>query len=113
MDISSLSFDNIVIESESSPIAIVCDPGITLRGIKNFQFSNIRINAKHPVTLEGNVSTILENIGFHRVSGVISRETPLVTKFVSDLELDHFKVTAATGEPEVFARKKGSSWETE
>ena len=113
MDISSLSFDNIVIESESSPIAIVCDPGITLRGIKNFQFSNIRINAKHPVTLEGNVSTILENIGFHRVSGVISRETPLVTKFVSDLELDHFKVTAATGEPEVFAREKGSSWETE
>ncbi|MBR1953158.1 MAG: hypothetical protein IKA32_11295, partial [Lentisphaeria bacterium] len=108
-----LAFENISIESESSPVAIICDPGITLRGIRNFFFSGIRIKAKHPVLLEGNVSTVLENICFHRVGGVIDRETPLVTKFVRDLELDHFKISAATGEPEVFARKKGSSWETE
>ena len=113
MDIRDLAFENISIESESSPVAIICDPGITLRGIRNFFFSGIRIKAKHPVLLEGNVSTVLENICFHRVGGVIDRETPLVTKFVRDLELDHFKISAATGEPEVFARKKGASWETE
>ena len=72
-----------------------------------------RIVETLPSKVTGCFALILENIGFHRVSGVISRETPLVTKFVSDLELDHFKVTAATGEPEVFAREKGSSWETE
>ena len=112
MDIHDLTFDDFDIESASSPLAISCDPGITLRGIKNFIFSNIRIRAAYPMHFDGNVSTILENIVLKNVTGVINYNTPLMTKFVRNLEMENCKLSAETGEPEEFTRQKTKGWET-
>jgi hypothetical protein len=112
MDIHDLPFDDFDIESASSPLAISCDPGITLRGIKNFIFSNIRIRAAYPMHFDGNVSTILENIVLKNVTGVINYNTPLMTKFVRNLEMENCKLSAETGEPEEFTRQKTKGWET-
>lgn len=112
MHISDIAFHNFDIESGRYPVRIGCEGAIALRGIERISFTNFRIKAKAPIYLEGNANTILKEISFNNISGTIEGDCPLHARYVQNLQLNNFDLTAVTGEAPEFRREDSPSWET-
>jgi hypothetical protein len=107
-----IRFEHFDIECGRFPLKINVEDGIKLRKIDGFFFSDIIIRAKQPICLLGTASSILENITLRNISGTIEADTPILAKYIQNLKLDNFNLTAVTGIPSPFKRIKNDSWET-
>jgi len=113
LHIHDISFDNIDIDTQSHPIRIGNEEGITLRGIQRISFRNIRIRGAKPVVLTGRAPVALEEITLQNVTGTIeNNEVPAILSNVRDLKMDNVQLSTTTSEKGVFARRESSSWET-
>lgn len=113
MHITDIAFDNFDIETGNYPVRIGCEGAIALRGIERISFNNFRIKGKNPIHLEGNPCTVLKDIRFTNISGTIESDTPIRARYVEDLRLNDFSLTAVTGEAPLFERPAvTTSWET-
>lgn len=112
MHISDIAFENFDIDSGRHPVRIGCEGAISLRGIERISFRNFRIRAKEPISLDGNPNTILRDISFSGISGTVENASPLHVRFVKNLKLDDFDLSAHTGEAPEFRREESPSWET-
>lgn len=112
LKVSDIHFNNIDITSGRYPIRICCEGGIKLRELARISFTNITLKAKLPIWLEGTAASVIEGVSFDNVSGLIESDVPLVVKFVRNLKLDRFNVTADSGKAIPFERKESQSWET-
>lgn len=112
MHISDIMFDHFDIESGRYPVRIGCEGAIALRGIERISFHNFRIKAKEPIYLEGNANTLLKDISFHNITGVVEGDCPIHAKYVKNLKINDFDLTAVTGKAPEFQRENSSSWET-
>ena len=112
MHISDIAFDNFDIDTGRYPVRIGCEGAIALRGIERISFTNFRIKAKAPVYLDGNANTILKEISFNNISGTVEGESPIHARYVQNLKLNNFDLTAVTGEAPEFQRVDSPSWET-
>jgi len=112
LSLTDIRFNHIDITSERFPLRINCEDGIRLRKISGISFSDIRIDSALPIHIEGNPDTILEDISLNRISGTVRGESAIVTKYVKNLQINEFNVTAVTGESVPFVRQESASWET-
>ena len=111
-DISDISFRNFDIECGRRPISVVCEDGISLRGIRRISFEDFRIKAGEPVLLSGNAASILSDIELSHISGTVAGACPMELRFVRNLKLDRCDLTAVTGEIQPLTRESSPSWET-
>ncbi|MBQ9336820.1 MAG: hypothetical protein IJS14_05940 [Lentisphaeria bacterium] len=111
-DISDLAFRNFDLECGRRPIVIRCDDGITLRGIRSLVFENFRIKGGQPILLSGNASSVLTGIELDHISGTIAGDVPMEVRYVRNLKINEFDLTAETGEIVPLKRKECPSWET-
>ena len=93
---SDICFNDFNITTGRHPIRIGCDAGVKVRELSRFSFTNIRFKAKFPIRIEGTSDSVIEDIHFDNVSGTVEADVPLVAKYVRNLKLDRFTVTAAT-----------------
>ena len=113
MYISDLSFNNFDIESGRYPVRIGCEGAIALRGVERLSFNNFRIKAAKPLYLEGNPNTVFKDISFTGISGVVESDSPIHVRYVDNLKLDNFSLSAVTGEiPAMEEMPDFPSWET-
>lgn len=112
MKISDISFENFDIVTDRYPIRIGCDAGIQLRGIERLHFRNFRIRSKYPISLEGSCRTILKDIVFSGISGEVDGDSAITAKYVQNLKLNEFELTAKNGPDVPFRRVESDSWET-
>ncbi len=112
LNMTDIRFQHIDITSGIAPIRINCENGIRLRKISGISFDDIRIDSEEPIRLLGNPETILENITLSRISGTVHGESPIETKYVRNLQIGDFNMTAETGVPVPLVRPAETSWET-
>ncbi|MBO4631244.1 MAG: right-handed parallel beta-helix repeat-containing protein [Lentisphaeria bacterium] len=113
VNIHNLAFRNFDIECGGRPIFIQCGDGITVRGIRDIVFANIRVKAQKPFLLSGNAGSVLENIELSNISGTVAGEIPMELQYVRHLKLDQVDLTAEIGEKKPLIRTNKSSWETQ
>ena len=112
IDVSDLAFRNVDLECSQRPIVIQCDDGISLRGVRRLIFENIRIKAGEPILLSGNAASVLTDIELNHLSGTVAGNVPMELRYVRNLKIDRFDLTAETGEIVPLMRKESPSWET-
>ena len=92
---------------------IGCEGAIALRGVERLSFNNFRIKAAKPLYLEGNPNTVFKDISFTNISGVVESDSPIHVRYVDNLKLDNFSLSAVTGEiPAMEEMPDFPSWET-
>jgi len=112
LKVSDIHFNDIDITTGRYPIRICCEGGIKLRELARISFTNITFKAKLPLWIEGTAATVIDGVTFDNVSGTVESEIPMVTRYVRNLKLDRFNVTATSGTVIPFERKPSPSWET-
>ena len=99
------------IDVEAHPVSFWVDPGVTLRAFGNVTFRNIRLKGGRPVTLKGTGDTILRNVRFENVTGVVTADVPVEMRSVSDIDFRGFNVTSGPGLRSTPGENTGDSWE--
>ena len=61
--------------------------------------------------IEGNAGAIFKDVVLNDFSGEIEGDVPLSSRFVQNLKLNQFEVSAAVGEKVPLVRKESRSWE--
>lgn len=112
LHIHDITFDNIDIDTQSHPIRIGNEEGITLRGIERLSFRNIRIRGAKSIVFTGRAPVALNDISLQNISGTIEDATPAVFSNVRNLKLDNVQLSGTSSEKGAFTRRESPSWET-
>jgi polygalacturonase len=112
LHVENIVFSNWQIRAGRQPFTINVEAGLKLRKIDSIVYENFTIYAKEPIELIGTASTNLGTITLRNISGTIYAATALKTSFVSGLILSDLRLSAVTGVPAAFERKKSDSWES-
>ena len=106
-----ISVEDCDIDVEGSPISFWISPGITLGGYGNVAFRNVRLKGGLPIKLQGTGDTMLRNVTFENVTGVVGGEVPVEMKCVEDVRFVDFRVSSGRGRKSPPGVNDGKSWE--
>lgn len=67
VDVSNISFSNIVMDTKAHPVRIEIQEGIKLTQVKGITFSDIRAKSNYPIVVKGNSQTKIEDVSFNNI----------------------------------------------
>lgn len=104
--------ENCDIEATGSAISFWVEPGITLRSFGNVTFKDVRIKSKNPLRLLGTGDTVLRNVRFKNVTGMVEADRPIEMASVEGISFDGFSVTSGPGKKMPPKENNSDSWES-
>ena len=87
-------------------------PADALCGFIKDEIAYGRVKAGEPILLSGNAASVLTGIELDHISGTVDGAVPMEVRYVRNLKIDRFDLTAETGEVKPLVRKEFPSWET-
>ena len=122
-DISDILFDGYEGEFTGSPVQIVVEPGVKIRGVRDVTFRNFKVKGRRQLRFVGNHDSVLKNITVENLTAEVAagrkdydaaateplvfRNTTINGKRIADGEL-----VTPRGKRLPLKRRNGGSWET-
>ncbi len=107
----NIAIEDCEIDVDGAAILFSVEPGITLRNFGGVAFRNIRLKSKHPLRLNGTGDTMLRNVTFENVSGLVKAEKPIEMSNVEGIRFDRFTVGSGRGKKSPPAVNGSDGWE--
>jgi len=122
-DISNIVFDGYEGTLSGSPIQIVAEPGVKIRGVRDITFCNFKVKGGNQLRFVGNHDSVLKNIVLENVVADVAggkrdyaaaATEPLVFRNVTinGKRMKDGEIVTPRGERQPLKRRNGGSWET-
>jgi len=93
LNITNLTFTNIVINCHRYPIKLLIEEGINIQKLAKINFSNLIIRSNQPCVIEGNSTNPIQEITFNEVKFETNGPEAFTIKYAQDIRLNNFVLT--------------------